>query len=120
MRANERTDERVAQYSSLYSWLFSTIVPPPISVFAGICFVVDVGRLFGDTFIRFVGDLRRSGAGTPSTGSHLRSSPAFLLVVTSAHPIPRQGLSMPGRERVFGVVVVVVVVVAVVVVVVCR
>ena len=26
MRANERTDERVAQYFSLYSWLFSTIV----------------------------------------------------------------------------------------------
>ena len=26
MRANERTDERVAQYHSLYSWLFSTIV----------------------------------------------------------------------------------------------
>ena len=26
MRANERTDERVAQYCSLYSWLFSTIV----------------------------------------------------------------------------------------------
>ena len=28
MRANERTDERVAQYYSLYSWLLSTIVPP--------------------------------------------------------------------------------------------
>ena len=27
MRANERTDERVAQYCSLYSWLLSTIVP---------------------------------------------------------------------------------------------
>ena len=26
MRANERTDERVAQYFSLYSWLLSTIV----------------------------------------------------------------------------------------------
>ena len=26
MRANERTDERVAQYYSLYSWLISTIV----------------------------------------------------------------------------------------------
>ena len=26
MRANEQTDERVAQYYSLYSWLFSTIV----------------------------------------------------------------------------------------------
>ena len=26
MRANERTDERVAQYFSLYSWLFWTIV----------------------------------------------------------------------------------------------
>ena len=26
MRANERTDERVAQYGSLYSWLLSTIV----------------------------------------------------------------------------------------------
>ena len=26
VRANERTDERVAQYYSLYSWLFSTIV----------------------------------------------------------------------------------------------
>ena len=29
MRANERTDERVAQYFSLYSWLLSTIVPLP-------------------------------------------------------------------------------------------
>ena len=31
MRANERADERVAQYFSLYSWLLSTIVPsfPP-------------------------------------------------------------------------------------------
>ena len=26
MRANERTDERVTQYFSLYSWLLSTIV----------------------------------------------------------------------------------------------
>ena len=26
MRANERTDERVAHYYSLYSWLLSTIV----------------------------------------------------------------------------------------------
>ena len=26
VQANERTDERVAQYFSLYSWLFSTIV----------------------------------------------------------------------------------------------
>ena len=37
MRANERTDERVAQYFSLYSWLLSTIVqgkqmaPSPVS-----------------------------------------------------------------------------------------
>ena len=28
MRANERMDERVAQYFSLYSWLLSTIVLP--------------------------------------------------------------------------------------------
>ena len=27
MRANERTDERVAQYCSLYSWLFWSTVP---------------------------------------------------------------------------------------------
>ena len=28
MRANERTDEQVAQYFNLYSWLLSTIVHP--------------------------------------------------------------------------------------------
>ena len=33
MRANERTDERVAQYLRLYSCLFQTTVPPPSAEF---------------------------------------------------------------------------------------
>ena len=38
MRANERTDERVAQYFSLYSWLLSTIVFLPFfSLFFSLC-----------------------------------------------------------------------------------
>ena len=31
MRANERTDERVAQYLRLYSWLFWRTVHGPVS-----------------------------------------------------------------------------------------
>ena len=36
-RANERTDERVAQYLSLYSWLFWTIVHPPFLIPTILC-----------------------------------------------------------------------------------